>query len=142
MGEALVPIVEPLDGDTSWHLAVSATQFTTSTGPRRTLALTGLTVGDVAGQGIVSPPPKAPLVATLGSDARRQTAGYGSLSRVVPAAPVGSPAPPSLAIFTRALSAGQGRFTIRVPFALVVPANSYAGIYTATVTITVASGPP
>jgi hypothetical protein len=57
------------------------------------------------------------------------------------AIPSGSGPPAAVKYFKPAAGTGMGSFTLTLNGQVSVPANSYAGTYTATRTITIASGP-
>ncbi|MHB8643747.1 MAG: WxL domain-containing protein [Gaiellaceae bacterium] len=57
------------------------------------------------------------------------------------AVPAGSTAPTAVKFFDAAANTGMGRFTITPSITVSVPGNVYAGTYSSTVTVAVASGP-
>lgn len=61
---------------------------------------------------------------------------YGSL--ILPA---GSSPPPPVRLYNAAANTGEGPATVTLTFGLTVPANTFAGNYASTWTLTVASGP-
>jgi len=56
----------------------------------------------------------------------------------VPAAAI---APAAVKLFSAALNTGMGRFTITPSISVLIPGNAFAGAYTSTVTVAVATGP-
>lgn len=55
--------------------------------------------------------------------------------------PAGSTAPAAVKFFNAAANTGMGRFTVTPTVNIGVPGNAYAGTYSSTVTVAVASGP-
>jgi putative surface cell wall-binding protein len=55
--------------------------------------------------------------------------------------PAGSTAPAAVKLFDAAANSGMGRFTVTPAISISVPGNAYAGTYSSTVTVAVASGP-
>ncbi len=57
------------------------------------------------------------------------------------AVPAGSSAPTAVKLFNAAANRGMGGFTVTPTVQVAIPANTYAGTYTSTVTVAVVSGP-
>ncbi len=57
------------------------------------------------------------------------------------AVPAGSSAPTAVKLFNAAAASGMGGFTVTPTVQVAIPANTYAGTYTSTVTVAVVSGP-
>ena len=57
------------------------------------------------------------------------------------AVPAASSAPPAVKLFNAAANTGMGGFTVTPTVQVAIPANTYAGTYTSTVTVAVVSGP-
>ena len=55
--------------------------------------------------------------------------------------PAGATAPAAVKFFNAAANTGMGRFTVTPTISVTVPGNAYAGTYSSTVTVAVASGP-
>jgi hypothetical protein len=55
--------------------------------------------------------------------------------------PAGSSAPTAVKLFNAAANSGMGGFTVTPTVQVAIPANTYAGTYTSTVTVAVVSGP-
>ncbi len=55
--------------------------------------------------------------------------------------PAGSSAPTAVKLFNAAANTGMGGFTVTPTISVAIPANTYAGTYTSTVTVAVVSGP-
>lgn len=52
-----------------------------------------------------------------------------------------SPGPTAVKFFNAAVGSGMGQFTITPTVSIAIPANSYAGTYSSTVTLAIATGP-
>jgi hypothetical protein len=107
-----------------WNETITSTQFTTGAPNNYTLATNASTLTGVAvanGPGTNTPP---------------------SNSVTYPVAvPAGATAPTPVKFFNAAANSGMGKFTLTPTIAVFVPQNTYAGTYTSTVTIAIASGP-
>jgi hypothetical protein len=57
------------------------------------------------------------------------------------AVPAGGTAPTAVKLFNAAANSGLGNFTVTPTVQVAIPANTYAGTYTSTVTLAVVSGP-
>lgn len=57
------------------------------------------------------------------------------------AVPAGATPPPAATFFDAQPNSGMGEFTVTATVRVDVPANAYAGTYTSTVTLDIASGP-
>jgi len=55
--------------------------------------------------------------------------------------PAGSSPPTAVKLFNAAANTGMGKFTVTPTVQVSIPANTYAGTYTSTVTVAVVSGP-
>lgn len=55
--------------------------------------------------------------------------------------PAGATPPTPVRLFNAALLTGTGRHTVSHQIRVTVPATTFAGVYTSTITVTVASGP-
>jgi hypothetical protein len=108
-----------------WNLTITSTQFTTGGGQPRTLATTASRATAVAsvcagGASCVTPTNSVTYPLTV---------------------PAGGTAPSALKFASAATGTGTGIFTLTPTIGVSVPANSYAGTYTSTVTIALVSGP-
>ena len=108
---------------TGWNLTVTSTQFTTGA-PLHTLSatassLTGVT--SVCAQGTCTDPTNATTYPVT--------------------VPAGATPPAGVKFFDAAANTGMGDFTITPSIGITIPANTYAGIYTSTVTLSIVSGP-
>ncbi len=103
-----------------WNLTISSTQFTTGGATPKTLSTTASTVTGVTftcpGGGCTNP---------------TNTVTY----------PVTVPTSGTAKFFNAAVGTGLGTFTVTPTVQVSVPANSFAGTYTSTLTIAVVSGP-
>jgi hypothetical protein len=108
-----------------WNVTITSTQLSTGGATPRTLATTASNVQSVAsacagGASCVNP-------------INSVTYPFG--------VPAGSTAPAAVKMANAAAGTGSGIFTITPTIGVAVPANSYAGSYTSTVTIALVSGP-
>lgn len=107
-----------------WSLSITSTQFKTSGQDPRTLSTSAAAITG----------------ATVACDAGTCTAPTNSTSYPV-GVPAGTQAPTAAEFFAAAADSGMGDFTIRPTLRLRVPANTYAGTYTSTITITNGTAP-
>ena len=105
-----------------WNLTVTSTQFKTATAT--TLAATASTITSVA-------------VACPGGGCTNPTNSVNP-PIAVPAAAV---APAAVKFYNAANHTGTGTFTITPTVQVTVPANSFAGGYTSTITLAIVAGP-
>ena len=107
-----------------WNLTITSTTFSTGGGSPRTLSNTASQVTSVASacaQGTCTDPTNSityPL--TL---------------------PAGATAPTAVKLFNAAIDTGMGDFTVTPTVGVTIPANAFAGTYTSTITLAVASAP-
>lgn len=104
-----------------WNLQITSTTFTDGSHSLSTSAASITAVSSLCDQGTCTAP--------------TNSVGY---PLTIPADTV---APTAVAFFNAALNTGMGDFTVTPTFSLSVPANTYAGTYNSTITITAASGP-
>ncbi len=107
-----------------WNMTITSTQFTTGGGSPNTLptgasTITGVTSSCATGTCI------APTNAITYSMAL----------------PAGATAPTAVKVFNAAANTGMGQFTITPTVSVAIPASSYAGTYTSTITLAIVSGP-
>lgn len=110
-------------GAAGWNITITSTQF--STGSSQTLAANASSVQAVSracagGASCLSPTNTITYPLTI---------------------PAGSTPPSAVKLTNAAAGTGTGIFTITPTIAVTVPANSYAGSYTSTLTIALVSGP-
>jgi hypothetical protein len=108
-----------------WNVTITSTTFSTGGGSPKTLATTASTVTSLsatcAGPGTCTNPTNS-ISYPLG----------------VPAA---GTAPAAVKLFNAAANTGLGAFTVTPTVQVSIPANTYAGTYTSTVTVASVSGP-
>ena len=111
-----------------WHVTIDSTQFSTgvSCGTGHTLSggaskVTGATFTH-NGTGTYTDP--------------TNSVNYTSLT-----VPAGCPSTGAVELFNAASNSGLGQFTITPAVSISIPANTYAGTYTSTVTLGIATGP-
>lgn len=107
-----------------WKLQVTSTTFSTGGATPKTLATTATAITGV----------------TSICDAGTCTAPTNGVTYPL-TVPAAGTAPAAVSFFTSAVNTGMGDFTITPTFRVTVPANTYAGTYTSTMSITIASGP-
>jgi hypothetical protein len=110
-----------------WNLQVTATQFSSTVPSARTLAKGSLDIGA----------PTATLLSNAGPDARSTSPSvFGATGIDTPGS--------TFKLASAAPDNGMGSYTLSFPLAaltLHVPATVYAGTYSSTVTVTIATGP-
>lgn len=107
-----------------WNLTITSTQLSTGGTTPKTLATTASTI-----TAVTSACQTGPCVNPTNSVAYPLT---------IPAAPT---APAAVKFANAALLTGMGTFTTTATAKVSVPANSYAGTYKSTLTISIVSGP-
>ena len=109
-----------------WHVVITSTQLTTGSAPYYTLPTTASSVTDVT------------AVCQSGScNAPQNQITYPV---VVPA---GNPAPSPVTFYNSAgNNTGTGTFIVTATIQVVVPGNAYAGTYSSTITVTMATDGP
>jgi hypothetical protein len=107
-----------------WNETITSTEFTSASG---TLPATASTIA-------------AAPSATCNTAFANCTAPTNAISYPV-AVPAGPTAPTAVKFFDAAAATGTGVFTITPTVTVSVPQNSFAGTYTSTLTIAIASGP-
>jgi hypothetical protein len=108
-----------------WNLTITSTQFTTGGGTPHTLAATASSISGVTSacaSGTCTNPTNAVTYPPL----------------VVPAA---ATAPTAVKFFNAAANTGLGSFTVTPTVGVFVPAASFAGSYSSTLTVSIVSGP-
>lgn len=112
-----VPVTDPTGSGAGWNLTAQIGTLTTGGVTPRTIAasnhtLTGASVSGVTGTGPTNAIPYPMAIPTT-----------------------------TAKIYNAALNTGMGQSTITLATQLAVPANTYAGSYSATLTISIVSGP-
>lgn len=112
-----------------WNLTITSTQFDTAAncGSGHTL--------DTGASTVTNATPATNGTGTYTSPSN--SVSYAALT--VPAACPSAPTP--VEIFNAASGSGLGQFTITPTIQIAIPANTYAGTYTSTVTIALNTGP-
>ena len=107
-----------------WNLTITSTQFTTGGGTPHTLAANASTITGV---------PTPACVPTCTNPTNAVTYPVS-----VPAA---ATAPTAVKFFNAAANTGLGSFTVTPTVGVFVPATSFAGSYSSTLTVSIVSGP-
>jgi hypothetical protein len=108
-----------------WNITITSTTFSTGGGSPKTLSTSASTT-TAAG---------ATCAGGTTCTAPTNSIGYPL------AVPAGSSAPTAVKLFNAAANTGLGNFTVTPTIQVAIPANTYAGTYTSTVTVAVVSGP-
>lgn len=122
-----IHVTDTTGTNAGWNLAIASTEFTTGGTTPRTLATNALRITGAT----------ATATCTAGPDCVDPTNGI-TYPLTVPAGPT---APTAVKFYNAAVDTGMGEFDVKPTLQLNVPANAYAGSYTSTITITIASGP-
>lgn len=107
-----------------WNTTITSTEFATGGEPARTLSTTASSMTGVT----------AACAEGTCTDPTNATAYPLSV-------PAGAVAPTPVKFFSAAAETGLGEFTVTPTVAVSIPANTYAGTYTSTVTLASVSGP-
>jgi hypothetical protein len=118
-----IDVQDATGSGTGWNLTATSTQFTTGT---YTLSDSATTVQN-------APTDACDAGATC-------TAASNSISYPY-SLPAGSTAPSATKLYDAASASGLGDQTVTPTFGVAIPANTYAGTYTSTWTVSVVSGP-
>jgi hypothetical protein len=105
-----------------WNLAITSTQLATAGGKK--LATTASTITSVASS-------------CVGGGCTNPT---NSVNPPI-AVPAGAGPPAAVKFYNAANATGKGTFTITPTIRVSVPANSFVGVYTSTITLAIAAGP-
>jgi hypothetical protein len=107
-----------------WNLTITSTTFSTDDRQPKMLSDTASQITDVASvcAGDTCTEPKNSI-------------GYPLT------VPAGATAPAPVELFNAEANTGMGDFTVTPTVSVTIPANSYQGTYTSTITLAVASGP-
>ncbi len=109
-----------------WNVTITSTQFKTNATPTRTLStiassVTGVTALCTGGQICTTMPQNAVTYPV--------------------AVPAGNQAPTAVKFYNASAASGIGTFDISTTIKITVPANTYSGTYTSTITLAYVSGP-
>jgi hypothetical protein len=107
-----------------WNVTITSTTFTTGGGSPHLLSTSASTATGVS--------------SSCASGTCTSPTNSISYNLAVPA---GSSAPTPVKLFNAAANSGLGNFTVTPSVQVAIPANTYAGTYTSTVTLAVVSGP-
>lgn len=107
-----------------WNLQITSTQFSTGGGTPRTLSTTATAI----------------TAASSACDAGTCTDPTNAITYPLTVPAAGTP-PAAVKLFNSAVDTGMGDFTITPTFRVTIPANTYAGTYSSTMTITAVTGP-
>jgi len=128
-----VAVVDTASPAAGWHLSVSATPFTCSTGPNcttpRTLPSGALTVNGSATSAAATQPP--------GTSCQGPCTPPGGNLVYYPLAVTATAA----SLFTAGAGTGSGTVLLQPYWWLTVPADTSAGTYVSTITLAIGSGP-
>jgi hypothetical protein len=120
----VIDMNDPTGTGNGWNLTITSTTFTTGGGSPKTLSTTASSV-----TGVVSACKQGTCTAPTNAI---------TYSFSVPAA---ATAPTAVKLFNAAANTGMGEFNVTPTVSVAIPANTYAGTYTSTVTLAVVSGP-
>ena len=107
-----------------WNVTITSTTFSTGGGSPHLLSTGASTVTGVSSS-------------CAGGTCTNPTNSVGYNLGV----PAGAAAPTAVKLFNAAADTGLGNFTVTPAVQVAIPANTYAGTYTSTVTLAVVSGP-
>jgi hypothetical protein len=110
---------------TGWNVTITSTTFSTGGGTPKTLSTSASTT-----TGVTS-------LCSGGTTCTNPTNAIGYPLAI----PAGATAPTAVKLFNAAANTGMGSFTITPTNQVSIPANTFAGTYTSTVTVAVVSGP-
>jgi len=111
-----------------WNLTITSTQFTTGGATPHTLATNASTV--------TSTPPLT-VACVAGTTCTNPTNAVTYPLGV----PAGATAPTAVKMFNAAANTGLGAFTVTPTVGVFVPASTFAGSYSSTLTVSIVSGP-
>lgn len=111
-------------GGSGWNTTITSTQFTTSDATPRSLPTTASTITEVTS-------------AATGGITTTQPTNAITYPLAVPAGGAANP----VKYFNAAADTGMGEFTLTPTVEVTIPANTYAGTYSSTLTLASVSGP-
>ncbi len=118
--------VEDLTGSgAGWNTTITSTQFTTGGENAKTLATSASSLTAVTSECVEEVTCTDPT---------------NAISYPV-SVPAGSTAPEAVKFFDAAAGTGMGKFSLNPTVSVSIPANTYAGTYTSTITLASVSGP-
>jgi hypothetical protein len=116
--------VDTTGSGAGWNLTITSTQFTTGGATPHTLATNASTITGV----------------TSACASGTCTNPTNAITYPV-SVPAGASAPTAVKLFDAAASTGLGSFTVTPTVGVFVPAASFAGSYSSTLTVSIVSGP-
>lgn len=120
-----VTVEDSTGSGAGWNATVTSTQFSTGGGTPRTLSTTASSMTGATSECV-----------------EEATCTNPTNSTVYPlSVPAAETAPAAVKFFNAAAETGMGKFDITPTVAVSIPANTYAGTYTSTVTLASVSGP-
>jgi hypothetical protein len=119
-----ITVTEARGTGAGWNMTITSTQFTTGGGTPKTLSTSASSMTSVAS------------VCATGTCTNPTNAVTYPVAVPAAAAP-----PTAVKFFNASANTGMGKFTITPTIGVSVPANTFAGAYSSTVTLAVASGP-
>lgn len=122
-----ISVVDDRGTGAGWNLTITSTQFSTGGALPQTLSTSAARITAVAAT--TSCTASATCVAPTNNVAYPVTV------------PAGAVAPAAVKFYNAALNTGLGTFTISPTIRIAIPANTYAGSYTSTITLNIVSGP-
>lgn len=121
-------IVDARGNGGGWNLTITSTQFSTGGAAPHTLATNASTMN------------ASPQTVCIENDTC--TLPVNLVSYVHPlTVPAGIKAPAAVKFYSAAAHTGLGSFAITPTITISIPANTYAGVYSSIVTVTIVSGP-
>ena len=119
-----ITVTDARGSGAGWNLTITSTQFSTGVSGN-TLASDAASIASVAS------------TCVAGSTCTNPTNSVTYPLTI----PAGASPPPAVKFFNAAVNTGRGKFTGTPSVQVAVPANTFAGTYTSTVTLAIASGP-
>jgi hypothetical protein len=119
-----IDVNDPRGTGAGWNLSITSTTFSTGGGTPHML------------------PANAAAISAVGVACDQGTCSNPDSSVELPVTvPADVTAPTAITFFNATADSGMGDFTVTPTYRVTIPANTYAGEYSSTITITVATGP-
>ncbi len=123
MGQLMVTVVDQTGSGAGWHLMVTSTQFQTAEGKMLPNTATSISAVDA-------------------TCVPQSSCTNATNALVYPITlPAGAPSPAAIKYFTAAANTGEGSLTVTATLSVKVPASAYSGMYSATTSVSLVSGP-
>jgi hypothetical protein len=120
-----ITVTDATGSGNGWDMTITSTQFSTGGSTPHTLSTSASSITGVTSTCFAS-----------------TTCTNPTNSITYPlAVPAAATAPTAVKFFNAALNSGMGKFTVTPTVAITLPANTYAGTYSSTITLAIASGP-